>query len=201
MTRVILFDIGGVLVELAGVAKMLEWMGGRTTTEELWRRWLTSETVRSFETGRIDSTTFGVRAVDEFGLGIAPSAFVDAFAAWPTGLYPGTLELLARIPQHYTRAVLSNSNGLHWERIRDDMGLGAAIEHHFVSHLTGRIKPDAEAFLHVSETLGCAPREVLFLDDNQLNVDAARGVGMQAMVAKGRADAERVLVSAGVIAR
>ena len=88
--------------------------------------------------------------------------------------------MLEQIPARYTRALLSNSNVLHWPRVLDEMGLRQAIEHRFVSHLTGRIKPDDDAFLHVTQALGCVPGEVLFLDDNRLNVDAARRLGMNA---------------------
>lgn len=55
---VILFDLGGVLIELAGVEKMLEWSPGVGTTEELWRRWLYSDAVRKFETGRIAAASW-----------------------------------------------------------------------------------------------------------------------------------------------
>src|SRR4029453_12402902 len=51
--EVILFDLGGVLIELAGVEKMIEWSPGIETVEELWRRWLHSDAVRRFETGAI----------------------------------------------------------------------------------------------------------------------------------------------------
>jgi hypothetical protein len=30
-TRVLLFDVGGVLVELSGVETMLKWLGGRVS--------------------------------------------------------------------------------------------------------------------------------------------------------------------------
>jgi glucose-1-phosphatase len=199
--RVVLFDAGGVLVELSGVPTFLGWLDNRYTVEEVWHLWLNSPTVRAFETGRLDAPTFARRVVEEFDAKVEPRVFLDAFAAWPVGLYPGALDLLARIPRRFTRAVLSNSNDLHWPRVLDEMGLRHAVDRHFVSHLTGRIKPDDNAFLHVAETLRCAPAEVLFVDDNRLNVEAARGLGMTAEVVRGPDEAAQVLVRAGVIDR
>jgi glucose-1-phosphatase len=197
--RVLLFDVGGVLVQLGGVDTMLGWLGGAVTPDELWRRWLHSATVRSFETGRIDAPEFASGVIAEFGLGVEPREFLAAFAEWPTGLYPGTLEMLARIPGSYRRAVLSNSNAVHWPRVVNDMRLGSAFDHLFVSHLTGRIKPDSEAFAHVVDSLGCTPAEVLFLDDNALNVEAARSFGMRAIRVRGVAEALPALLDLGII--
>jgi glucose-1-phosphatase len=197
--RVILFDVGGVLVELKGLPTFIEWLDNRHTPEEVWQIWLRSPTVRAFETGRIDATTFARRLIAELQARVEPQQFLDAFAAWPTGLFPGTLAMLERIPRRYVRALLSNSNGLHWPRVMDEMGLRYAVEHHFVSHLTGRIKPDDEAFLHVAATLACAPGEVLFLDDNRMNVEAAQRLGMHAFVARGPLETEQALVRAGII--
>jgi putative hydrolase of the HAD superfamily len=197
--RVVLFDVGGVLVELSGVEVMLEWLGQSMTTEEMWRRWLRSEPVRQFETGRIDANEFAARVTQEFDLPVDPQRFLESFTRWPTGLYPGTLEMLARIPTAYQRALLSNSNSLHWPRVLGEMQLGSEFDHHFVSHLTGHIKPDADAFEHVAASLGCAPAHVLFLDDNLINVDAARQVGMQAARVQGPIEAQRALTDFGII--
>lgn len=197
--RVLLFDVGGVLVELSGVETMLGWLGGGVATDELWRMWLHSKAVRDFETGRIDPDEFAVGVITEFRLPVGPAQFLASFAGWPTGLYPGTLELLARIPNSYQRALLSNSNALHWTRVVSDLQLGPAFDHHFVSHLTGRIKPDADAFEHVVDSLDCRPEQVLFLDDNTLNVDAAKRFGMQAVRVRGIDETKRALVQRGVI--
>jgi putative hydrolase of the HAD superfamily len=43
------------------------------------------------------------------------------------------------------------------------------------------------------------PQQVLFLDDNQLNVDAARSVGMHATRVVGPLEAQRVLTDFGII--
>jgi glucose-1-phosphatase len=198
--RVLLFDVGGVLVQLSGVEVMLEWLGGAVTAEELWRRWLQSVSVRKFETGQIDADEFSLRVVAEFGLTVDPQRFLESFIGWPSALYPGTLEMLARIPRSYQRAVLSNSNALHWPRVLNEMGLGPAFDRHFVSHLTGRIKPDSEAFEHVIDSLRCSSNQVLFLDDNWLNVEAAQRLGMHAIRVRGAIEVQRVLIDLSIIA-
>ena len=197
--RVLLFDVGGVLVQLSGIEIMLEWLGNAMTADQMWVKWLQSASVREFETGKIEAGEFADRVTREFRLSVEPQAFLESFAGWPTGLYPGTLEMLARIPRRYERALLSNSNALHWPRVRNDMQLGAVFDSHFISHLTGRIKPDPEAFQHVAESLGCLPAQVLFLDDNLLNVEAAQGVGMHAERVRGPAEVLRVLGDRGIM--
>jgi putative hydrolase of the HAD superfamily len=195
----LLFDVGGVLVQLGGVQAMLDWLGNTVTADELLRMWLLSPSVRQFESGKIDADEFAVGVVAEFGLKVEPRRFLESFAAWPTGLYPGTLEMLALIPPAYQRAVLSNSNALHWPRVLEDMLPGAAFDRHFVSHLTGRIKPDSDAFLHVVDTLACRPDQVLFLDDNLLNVEAAQKFGMHAIQVRGAAETHGALRDLGII--
>ena len=198
-TEVLLFDVGGVLVELGGVATLLGWLDHRVSMQELWSMWLRSPSVRAFETGRIDAAQFAAGVLAELRLDVDAGYFIESFARWPTALYPGALQMIGEIPGHYRRALLSNSNVLHWRRVLDDMGLGAVFEHRFASHLTGRIKPDAEAFEHVLEVLDCRASQVLFLDDNALNIEAARAVGMQAQQVRGAHETRSWLQHAGIL--
>ena len=46
--RVVLFDVGGVLVELSGLPMLLSWLGHRVTAEQARTLWLTSPVVRLF---------------------------------------------------------------------------------------------------------------------------------------------------------
>jgi glucose-1-phosphatase len=197
--RVLLFDVGGVLVELSGASTLLDWLEHRITAEELWSMWLHSPSVRAFETGRIDDRQFAVGVLAELRLDVEPGLFLQSFTHWATGLYPGALEMIERIPSHYRLALLSNSNVLHWRRVLDEIGLGAVFEHQFASHLMGKIKPDAEAFEHVLESLDCRASQVLFLDDNALNIEAARKIGMGAQLVRGVDEAQRSLQQAGII--
>jgi glucose-1-phosphatase len=182
---VIVFDLGGVLVELGGVPRMLELLSHRLTVEELWTRWLTSPSVRAFETGQCDAEAFAHALLAEFELAISPAQLIEEFTAWPKGLYPGALELLQGLAPHYTLACLTNTNALHWPRICDELGLLPHFSFHFASHLLGLLKPDQAIFQHLIDQLGCAPERILFLDDNRLNVEAARSAGIGAYCVAG----------------
>ena len=197
--RVVLFDLGGVLVELSGLPTMLAWMDNRLSAEELSNIWLASPVVRAFETGRTTPEVFADELIEEMALPVARDELLRELAKWPVGLFPGALELLGRVPRRYVKATLSNSNALYWPRVMKDMQLEKAFDYHFVSFLTGKIKPDAEAFQHVMHALCCPAGEILFLDDNQLNVESARRVGMKAFQAKGVAEAERILAEFDVL--
>jgi FMN phosphatase YigB (HAD superfamily) len=174
---VLLFDLGGVLIELTGVAQMREW-AQIASDEELWRRWLASPSVRQFETGLATREEFAAALCAEFALPIGGDDFLAAFALWPSRAFSGAHDLLAALAARHRLAVLSNNNAVHWERISRDMGLGEYFSATFLSHEIGLIKPDRAAFEHVVAALGCAPERILFLDDNLINVEQAREVGM-----------------------
>jgi putative hydrolase of the HAD superfamily len=190
---VIVFDLGGVLVELAGVQRMIELMGGATSVEELWRRWLSSESVRAFESGRIASEEFAVAAVTEFGLSIDAASWLKEFSRWPRTLYPGAIELLEALSATTAIACLSNTNELHWTHMMDTLGLDGRFTHQFASHLIGMLKPDREVFDHVIMQIGSPPERILFLDDNEINVLGARSVGIAAERVHGVEGARRAL--------
>lgn len=197
--RVVLFDLGGVLVQLNGVPTMLAWMQDRLSPEELFRMWLNSPAVRAFETGKTTSDVFAGALIAEMALPVGREQLLEQFVRWTLGLFPGAIDLVARVPRRYTRATLSNTNALHWPLLMQDMQLAGAFDHHFASHLMGKIKPDEEVFHHVIQSLGCRPEEILFLDDNQLNVASAKKVGLRAVQTKGVAQAERALIDAGIL--
>ena len=195
----LVFDLGGVLVELSGVDQMLGWCGGALSESELWRRWLSSPGVRAFESGQVDSAAFARAIVQEFALAVEAEQFLAAFAVWPRRLYPGARTLLQSLAPRYRLASLSNTNALHWGLVCGEMGLADCFQHHFPSHQTGRLKPDPEAFQWVIQQLGAAPDRMLFLDDNLANVETARRVGMRAAQVRGVAGARAALESLELI--
>ena len=66
--RIVLFDVGGVLVELSGLAMLLSWLRHRVTAEQARTLWLTSPIVRLFETGKMQPTAFAKQMISELSL-------------------------------------------------------------------------------------------------------------------------------------
>jgi putative hydrolase of the HAD superfamily len=196
---VILFDLGGVLIELAGVDQMIEWSPGIATHEELWRRWLASNAVRRFETGAIGRDDFALAIIDEFGCPVGVDEFLAAFTWWPRSVYPGAFELLESLRPHFRLASVSNTNEIHWDRFSNTWKLDAAFHHNFPSYLVGKLKPDAEYFEHVLEALDVPAARVLFIDDNAINVEAAATLGMHTRRVAGVDGARRAFVELGLI--
>ena len=178
---------------------MLAWMRNTVSAEELWRMWLSSQCVRAFETGRLSPEEFADQVIRDFRLPVQRDGFLEEMTRWSMTLFPGAIELIEQIPTRYVRATLSNTNVIHWKFLMRNAGLATAFPHHFPSHLIGKIKPDAEAFQHVTQTLRCEPHEVLFLDDNEINVAGASSVGMQGVRVRGLAEAARALLDFGII--
>ena len=129
MIRVVLFDLGGLLIELSGIDTFRSWVGDRFTVEDIWHRWLTSPAVRAFEMGESRPDAFADQLIEEFGLPVNREEFLSAFTSWPRGTYPGAEDLVRRVDRRCARAMLSNSNVLHWLRVLSEFGLGDLFEH------------------------------------------------------------------------
>ena len=197
--EVVLFDLGGVLIDLHGVASMKE-MTNIESNDELWRRWLTCRWVRSFERGTCSAEDFAVGVVNDWGLAVTPEAFLDSFGGWVVGPLAGADALLEMVRRTVPVGCLSNTNALHWERNSVRWPILDAFDFRFLSFEMGMVKPDAEIFDYVARLVPAPPSRVLFLDDNAVNVEAAVKAGFAAVRVKGVSEAHRVLASAGIIA-
>ncbi len=193
MIDIILFDLGGVLVEVTGVQSVNEWTNQKYSADEIWEKWLNSPTARSFETGRLSVEGFAEQIIEEMNLSVGKTEFTRSFTQWPRGLFPGVADLIKSLKDQFTLACLSNSNELHWPRLMNEMGIETMFDSYFASHLTGRIKPDPESFEYVLECLDCKAGSVLFFDDNDLNVQSARKIGMVAHKVNGPAEIRAVI--------
>ena len=194
--RLLLFDLGGVVLENAGFDRLNDLLPEPDDLATLKVRWLRSHAVRSFELGRIAPSEFAAVFMAEWGIAGSPEAFIDAFTSWPIGLYPGAADLLARLRSRHRTACLSNSNVLHWRRFD---GFAGHFDVALSSHLLGVIKPDGECFEKALRVLDVAAADVVFFDDSPLNVEAAGALGLNARHVDGFAALQQVLATEGLL--
>jgi putative hydrolase of the HAD superfamily len=196
-TRVVLFDLGGVLFELGGVADFGR-MIGESRPERIWETWNSNPWVRAFERGECDRSRFAEGLVDSLRLLLEPDAFLARFASWLVGPFAGAEALVRLTARAVSVGCVSNTNDVHWP-LQAACSLVGAFEHVFLSHQLGLVKPDRSLFERVVEASGHAPEAILFLDDIDSNVAAARAAGIDAHLAVGVDGAREVLAMRGIV--
>ena len=109
------------------------------------------------------------------------------------------VDLVRRLRSAYKLSVLSNADLALRGRLERD-GLHALFDDVLISAEIGMAKPEPAVFRLAAERLGVPLAECVFVDDWDANVDAARAVGMQAVLHRAdKGDDLRVqLAAAGV---
>lgn len=150
-----------------------------------------------FEHGELDEEALFASFFAD-GRAVDGDAFIEMLRGayrWLDGVEPLLEELRRRgVPMH------ALSNYPRWYRIiEEQLALSRYLEWSFVSCETGLRKPDLEAYLSASRTLGVAPERCLFVDDRASNCDAARAVGMDAVVFTDAGQLEAELARRGLL--
>ena len=88
--RVVLFDLGNVLVDLGALedfAKVFNISEG--SESELWEMWLKPSAVKAFDSGQIPLPKFFDQSLLETWCKQNPQDFIENFIGWPKGLFDG----------------------------------------------------------------------------------------------------------------
>lgn len=197
--RCLLFDVGGVLERVDDderPVRFLERCAVRVglTPEELDRR-IASSTLPD------SSIRSGVEEECWAGFGAAIGADAATLAEirrdfWDA--YCGTANevLLAEARSLVGRvglAILSNSGDGAREEEERRYGFSRTFDPILYSHETGLNKPDPRAFEIALQALGADAAEVLFLDDREDDIEAARALGIRAHLHRDDESTLRVL--------
>ncbi|MGB5246472.1 MAG: HAD-IA family hydrolase [Woeseia sp.] len=196
LPRLLLLDFGGVLLHLNDP---VETFGFGRSRDDFNKLWLMSPAVRAHETGEIGPEEFAERMVADLQLSYSPREFIRRFDSWPAGVSAATNAVLQSVPAIIECAILSNTNALHWHKQDIARDLGGRIGRAYLSFETGHIKPDAQAFLHVLSETGYDASDVLFLDDNPLNIAAGSARGIRSRLCPGVDALRSVLAAEGII--
>jgi glucose-1-phosphatase len=191
---VLLFDLGGVLVENVGFERFNALLTSSIPLEELKTQWLESPAVRAFETGKCTPESFARDVVANWRLPLSPEEFLEAFTYWPKGLYAGASEVLAVLRERFVVACLSNSNAIHWQRFD---GLLEHFDYSLSSHLLGEVKPDSMCFARALQECNTSVGEVAFFDDSITNVAGARALGIKSFHVNGFSELRLTLAENG----
>ena len=187
MVKAIVFDIGGVLIDLDPgrcIRAFREILGYERITEILdpcHQKGIYGD----MEAGLLPAEEFRRLILAESRPGCREEDVDRAMAALLVGMRPDTVQTVKRLCARYPLYLLSNNNPISMARtyqILRENGLEAqsTFKGQFISWEMKMLKPSPEFYREVVRRIGLPAGEILFVDDNQANVDGALSVGMQA---------------------
>ena len=183
--RNIVFDLGGVLVDLDFKAAIngLQKAGFANVKEQL----------QAFDrNGIFQKFELGEMTAEEFRTAIRENSTVELTdeevdALWNAMLLEvprEKLELILHLRGKYMVYLLSNTNSIHWDYVCKNafnyrgFRVNDYFEETFLSYEMHLAKPDKAIFEKVLEEANLLPEETLFIDDSEANCKAASELGI-----------------------
>jgi len=200
--RAVLFDLGGVLMEIDFGRALAAWQRhSRLPPPQLRERFAFDEPFRRHETGHLDDDAYFAHLRERLALDCELAQVRAGFDAILVGEIGETVRLLEAVRERVPCYAISNTNPSHLAHIgRAFPRFLPRFRQVFASHRMGHRKPQPEAFAHVLDAIGVAAHEALLFDDLPANVEAARGLGLQAVLVRGPQDVHAALAARGLLA-
>ena len=197
--QAIVFDLGGVLVDVDFRRGLGHWAAAaRVPVQSLASRWKRDEVYCAHERGEIDDPAYFSHLKKTLGLKIADDQMLAGWNAVLGEPLPGIEPIVRGLAQQFPLYVFSNTNPAHIAHFTPRYRkLFAHFRRVVTSCAIGARKPEREAFLRFTKTIGKEPAQIAFFDDLEENVAGARAAGLQAFRATSpaqiRAIAENLL--------
>lgn len=183
------FDLGGVVVRIHNAWEQAATAAGIVGAAPA--RWSDVDTVTAWQKahlahhrGELTGAQYFERVSVLSGGHYAPADVERVHRCWLIEEYLGMAEVVARLANAgYRTACLSNTNDHHWRQMLEEAGYPAvrSLGLKLASHELGLLKPEPEIYAAALSRFGCAAHEVVFFDDLDDNVQAARSCGWNAV--------------------
>jgi len=182
--KAVLFDYGMVLSAPPDPAA---WQRMRTLTgltEEILHReyWAHRD---AYDRGELKGHAFWNEIAGGASIVLTPAQLTGLIEAdvdlWGQ-LNPPMIDWVQRLQRAGIRTgILSNMPDAMEAGLRARHPWIEAFDHHTWSHALNLAKPELEIYRHAAEGLRTPPANILFIDDREENIAAARAAGMQAI--------------------
>lgn len=184
----LIFDLGGVILEL-DLEKTLSAFRRMVmkNADHQFGIGVASGFFKDHEAGRISDEKFIEKIRAEVTGEVSTEQITTAWNALLLHFPPERIELLKNLRSKYRLFLFSNTNGIHYARLREIYSadypgeLEDLFEKAYFSHSAGIRKPDAGAYELIIRENGIVPGESLFIDDALVNVEGAIKTGLKGL--------------------
>ncbi len=187
MIKLIIFDLGKVILDFsfASVADGL----ASASDDALYRDPANiadyllkhgNDIAVRYETGRISSREFFNSIKNCFALDLS----FDQFKRIWSEIFrenEGVAALIEKLGRDFRLFLLSNTNELHFEFIRNNFPIVHRFDSWILSYEAGVMKPDPQIYRIALDKAGVSAEEAIFIDDTKGHVLGAQGLGINAV--------------------
>lgn len=186
-TKNIIFDLGGVLLDL-DFQKTIDAFEklGIEGFKDMFSQFTADELFRKLEMGHINEPDFYAAIKKRTIRKITQAEIEDAYNALILNFRTESLAFLEKLSAQYKVYLLSNTNSIHLRYFKDLLTkqtckpqLDAYFTKAWYSNEVGLRKPDAEIFEFVLKDENLAAAATLFIDDTYLNIETAQKLGFK----------------------
>ncbi len=184
-TRNIIFDLGGVLLNINPLLSLNEFSNiSGIPQEELKIRLANEHVFEKFDTGSISPEEFRSDLCRIMGKKVNNTEIDRAWNLLLLDFPLHRVQLLQQLQKNYRIYLLSNTNSIHFrhytKEFYDKHGLQMAdlFDTLYLSYEIGLHKPDEGIYTYVLQNAGLNPSECIFIDDSLPNLEAAAKLGI-----------------------
>ncbi len=178
-----LFDMGNVIVAFDHwrFCHRLAGETNRQTPDEIYTIVFQNGLNTRFELGQLNGKSFyqELKKALNFTLSMerVQELWCDIF--WEN---PGMTEILKMLHTRARLILISNTNSWHTDYVQKRFNVLTHFHALILSYEIGVCKPDEQIFQAALSAAGTAPENCLYFDDSELNIQAARKIGIPSVL-------------------
>lgn len=183
--RNLIFDLGGVILNIdpqltVDQLRVLGWKDFYQQDNQSLNRELFYQLERGNSTPEAFRDSVRRMVMDE----ISDTAIDDAWSAMILDMPADRIRYLETLKKSFRIFLLSNTNEIHRIKFHREFEqqfgypFNDLFEQNFYSHEMGMRKPDPQIYIQALNKAGIVAAETLFIDDMEINTEAAKNIGM-----------------------
>ncbi|MGR3809881.1 HAD family hydrolase [Jiulongibacter sp. NS-SX5] len=185
--KAILLDFGNVIININPelTTKAFAEISGKSE-QRIAQKLIDSQLFRRYESGMFDDDEFREIVRQTIGYPFSDEEVDRAWNSLLLDIPNKRVELLIELKGRFPLFLLSNTNHIHIQASNKILQkrhgistLDSLFNKAFYSYEMGLWKPDEDIYKQVIRETGFAAEDILFIDDNELNIKSASSLGFQ----------------------
>ncbi|MCX5701045.1 MAG: HAD family phosphatase [Candidatus Omnitrophica bacterium] len=200
--KVILFDLGGVLVDFdytIAAKRIINFCN--KTPQEIFKLFFDSNITVLFEEGKITPMDFFIKIKEGLDLRLSYECFVPIWNEifFLSAKNRAVYSIVNNLKSEYKIAMITNTNILHYEYLKKNFPVFNVFHKVFTSCELGVAKPNSLIYQNALEELGVSAESAFYTDDRLDLVKSAQALGIKAFVFRDAKQLEKDLAMEGII--